>query len=128
MFELLNKMKLPAEHYLIVQQIHRGWSFLGLVVVSALISTLVLTIFSRGDSKLFALSMTAFLCRVATQIIFWTLTYPVNQETQNWTVLPRNWLELRTRWEYSHAASGIGCGRVCFVSTRQLEQSEMITC
>jgi len=31
----------------------------------------------------------------------------VNQATQNWTVLPSNWAELRARWEYSHAASAL---------------------
>ena len=27
--------------------------------------------------------------------------------TGNWTFLPGDWLELRKRWEYSHAASSI---------------------
>jgi hypothetical protein len=38
-------------------------------------------------------------------VVFWTFTYPANQETGNWTTLPANWLELRRQWEYSHAAS-----------------------
>jgi len=104
-FELWNKIKLSAEEYRVVQQIYRGWALLGTVVLGSLISTLVLTVLSRGRSKIFPLSLAAFLCMAATQLIFWTLTYPVNQQTVNWTVLPPAWLGLRTRWEYSHAAS-----------------------
>lgn len=47
------------------------------------------------------------LCIAGTQIIFWTFTYPANQETSNWTVLPEHWEALRTQWEYSHAASAV---------------------
>jgi hypothetical protein len=35
------------------------------------------------------------------------LTYPANVATNNWTAVPANWTELRTRWEYSHAASAV---------------------
>ena len=107
LFELLNKMKLPAEDYLTVQQIYRGWSLLGIVVFGSLFSNLALTVVARKNPKVFRLALTAFLCIVGTQIIFWTFTYPVNQQTANWTVLPANWLELRNRWEYSHAVSAV---------------------
>jgi hypothetical protein len=43
----------------------------------------------------------------ATQVMFWLFTYPVNQATQNWSVLLDNWLALREQWEYSHAASAL---------------------
>jgi energy-coupling factor transporter transmembrane protein EcfT len=39
--------------------------------------------------------------------LFWTFTFPANQQTSNWTVLPENWMALRTQWEYSHAASAV---------------------
>jgi hypothetical protein len=39
--------------------------------------------------------------------VFWTFTYPANQATDNWTMLPENWLQLRSQWEYSHAASTV---------------------
>ena len=55
----------------------------------------------------FRLALLALLCIVATQVVFWTLTFPANQQTSNWTVLPENWTALRTRWEYSHAASAV---------------------
>ena len=46
-------------------------------------------------------------CIVGTQIIFWTFTFPANQQTNNWTTLPESWERLRTQWEYSHAASAV---------------------
>ena len=49
----------------------------------------------------------AFLCIVGTQAIFWTFTYPANQQTANWTLLPESWQALRAQWEYSHAASAV---------------------
>jgi hypothetical protein len=53
----------------------------------------------------FAWSLTALLCIVGTQVVYWTFTYPVNQRTDNWTWLSDDWMTLRAQWEYSHAAS-----------------------
>jgi hypothetical protein len=39
--------------------------------------------------------------------VFFTYTYPVNQQTVNWTIMPANWQALRRQWEYSHA---VGAG------------------
>jgi hypothetical protein len=107
LFELPNKITLSKDEYLTVQQIYRGWSLLGIVAVGALLSTLILTIMVRDQETVFALSLAAFLCIVGTLIIFWIFTYPVNQRTQNWTILPTNWTELRKQWEYSHATSAL---------------------
>jgi hypothetical protein len=107
LLELPNKIKLPAEQYIIVQQIYRGWSLLGIVVIIAFLSTLVLLIMVRHHGKAFSLTLTALLCILSTQIIFWIFTYPVNQQTKNWTILPANWEELRRQWEYSHASSAV---------------------
>ncbi len=105
LLELPNKIGLSREDYLTVQQIYRGWALLGFVVVGALLSNLVLTIVIRTKPRAFVLTLIAFLCILGTQVVFWTYTYPANQETGNWTMLPANWLELRRQWEYSHAAS-----------------------
>jgi hypothetical protein len=51
------------------------------------------------------LVLVALICLIGTQVVFWVFTFPVNQATQNWTVPPANWTELRSRWEYSHATS-----------------------
>lgn len=105
LLELPNKIGLSREEYLTVQQIYRGWALLGIVVGGALLSTLVLTVMVRRDRKAFVFALIAFLCIVGTQIVFWTYTYPANQVTNNWTMLPENWRELRRQWEYSHATS-----------------------
>lgn len=107
LLELPNKIKLSRDDYLIVQQIYRGWNLLAIVVIGALLSTLALTITVRHDRKAFILALIAFLCIVGTQIVFWTYTYPANQITNNWTVLPENWTVLRRQWEYSHATSAL---------------------
>jgi hypothetical protein len=107
LLELPNKIGLSRDDYLTVQQIYRGWALLGFVVAGALLSTLVLTIMVRDRPKVFALTLVAFLCIVGTQVVFWTFTFPANQQTGNWTVLPENWMALRTHWEYSHAASAV---------------------
>jgi hypothetical protein len=46
----------------------------------------------------------AFLCLATALAVFFAFTYPANQATQNWTVLPADWEQLRAQWEYSHAA------------------------
>jgi hypothetical protein len=99
LLELPNKIDLPRDEYLTVQQIYRGWALLGFVVAGALFSTLALTIMTRGRSPSFAWSLTAFLCIAGTQVVFWTFTYPANHQTNNWTMLPDNWMALRARWE-----------------------------
>lgn len=100
---LPNKMGLSAEEYLTVQQIYRGWAFLGIAVVGALLSTAVLTVLQRGEGArfYFALGATSFVA--LSLIVFFWFTFPANQATQNWTVLPEGWETLRRQWEYSHA-------------------------
>ena len=107
LLELPHKITLTRDEYLTVQQIYRGWNLLGIVVAGALFSTLALTIMARKRRREFRWALIAFLCIVGTQVIFWTFTFPTNQQTSNWTVLPENWIELRRQWEYSHAASAI---------------------
>jgi hypothetical protein len=115
LLELPNKIGLPRDEYLTVQQIYRGWALLGIVVFGALLSTLILTVLLRQQRRPFALSFISFLCIVGTQVVFWTFTYPANQQTQNWTMLPENWPALRHQWEYSHAA-GAGLNFAAFIA------------
>lgn len=107
LLELPNKIGMAGDAYLTVQQIYRGWSMLGIVVVAALLSSLLLAVKTRGHRKEFLPALVAFLCIAATQAVFWAFTFPVNQQTHDWTVLPRHWMELRLQWEYSHAASAV---------------------
>jgi hypothetical protein len=107
LLELPNKMPLSHDEYLTVQQIYRGWALLGFVVAGELLSTLMLTITVRKERKAFLFACIALLCIAGTQVVFWTYTYPANQATHNWTMLPDNWVELRRQWEYSHATSAV---------------------
>jgi hypothetical protein len=105
LFALPNKIALPEAQYFVAQGIYRGWAFLGIVVIGALVSTLALAIVLHHDRGPMAWALLAFLCIAGTQAIFWTWTYPANAATVNWTMVPPNWETLRTQWEYSHAAS-----------------------
>src|SRR5919109_11895 len=107
LLELPNKIHLSREDYLTVQQIYRGWALLGFVVAGALLSTLALSVMVRKQRKAFMFALIAFLGIAGTQVVFWTYTYPANQATNNWTMLPENWVELRRQWEYSHATSAV---------------------
>ena len=59
---------------------------------------------ARGAGPPFTLALIALLLLVGELIVFWGFTAPVNRATENWTMLPGNWEELRAQWEYSHAA------------------------
>jgi hypothetical protein len=57
--ELPNKIGFSRDDYLTVQRIHRGWVFLGFVVMGALLSNLILAISPRKQRKAFILTLTA---------------------------------------------------------------------
>ncbi len=103
-FELFTKLRLSPQEYLIVQQIYRGWAFLGIPVIGSVLLNLVLAILLWRSGRTFGLGLAAFLCMAASQAVFWAYTFPVNQQTQNWTILTPNWMALRNQWEFSHAA------------------------
>jgi hypothetical protein len=107
LFELPNKIDLSRADYLTVQQIYRGWALLGFVTFPAVISTLVLTLLLRKDGRPFVFSLIGLLCLAGTQVVFWMYTFPANQATNNWTMLPDGWEQLRRQWEYSHATSAV---------------------
>ena len=105
--QMPHKMDLSGDDYLRVQQLYAGWAWLGLVVMAALVSTCVLTVLVRQRMRQFALACIALGSVFVTEVIFWMFTFPVNQETHNWTTLPVNWMTLRERWEYSHATAAV---------------------
>jgi hypothetical protein len=107
LLELSNKIDLSRDEYAVVQQIYRGWALLGIVIYGALALTIVLAFMVRDRPRAFACAVVAIVAILGAQIVFWTFTFPTNQETLNWTVLPEHWVELRNRWEYSHAAGAV---------------------
>jgi hypothetical protein len=107
LLELLNKLSLPRNDYIIVQQMYRGWALLGIVIVAALLATLATVVIGRRQRKVMVPALVALASLVGAQAIFWLLTYPVNQATGNWTAVPADWLGLRLQWEFSHAAGAV---------------------
>jgi hypothetical protein len=107
LFELPNKIRLAEEAYFVVQSIYRGWALFGIVLFGALAANLALAIIVRRQRAPFWLALVAFLLVAATLAIFFTWTYPANQATSNWTVIPANWQELRAQWEYAHATNAV---------------------
>jgi len=115
-FELANKMSLSTAEYMTTQKIYAGWSFFGVAIIAAIAFTLTHTLMVRADRTAFLLSLTALLLLSATQVIFWTFTYPMNVATNNWTVIPQDLEAVRRQWEYSHAANAV-LSFVAFVTT-----------
>lgn len=107
LFELPNKIGLPAEQYMIVQRIYAGWALFGVPIAAALLLTLAHTVLVRDEPIAFRLSLAAFALIALTQVIFWTFTYPMNVESQNWTAMPENFEVARRQWEYSHAVNAL---------------------
>jgi hypothetical protein len=105
--ELINKMAMSAGEYLIAQRSYRGWAFAGIFVVAALLFTGGLSLALRGDAPSFGPALFAFACLVATQLVFWLFTYPMNVRTRNWTEVPKDFEAVRRQWEYSHAAAAV---------------------
>ncbi len=102
LLELRVKILLSKENYQTVQGIYSGWQWLGIFEIGAIISTLIWTIFDRKLNT-FPVLVAAAICFILSIIVFFSLTFPTNQTTMNWTNLPDNWAELRKTWEYSHA-------------------------
>jgi hypothetical protein len=107
LFELPGKLALSRDDYFLVQEIYRGWSLFGVVLVGALTANLMLTVMLYGRGLPFTLACVAFLLVTATLAIFFIGAYPANQATANWTLVPGNWRDLRSQWEYGHAINAV---------------------
>jgi hypothetical protein len=93
--------------YMVMQTIYTGWALFGIVIFAAMLLTLLHAILRRSERVALLLSLAAFVCLVATQVIFWMFTYPMNVASSNWTVTLDHFETARRQWEYSHAASAV---------------------
>jgi hypothetical protein len=117
LLEIAHKLPMSLEEYRVVQGIYRGWALTGIVIFGAILATLALAIALRAAGRPWGLAFGAFVCLVGTQALFWAFTQPANVATANWTRFPADWDLLRTRWEYSHAASAVlGIAALAFVA------------
>jgi hypothetical protein len=107
LFELPGKMAMSPTNYMVMQTIYSGWALFGIVIFAAMLLTLLHAILRRRERTVLLLSAAAFLCLVATQVIFWVFTYPMNVASSNWTVTLDHFETARRQWEYSHAASAV---------------------
>lgn len=105
LFSLVSKMRLSPQDYMVAQRAYDGWALFAVPIAFALLLTLWHTYVVRAHTPALLLSLAAFLCLVATQVIFWAYTYPMNVASQNWTVMPENFEAARRQWEYSHAVA-----------------------
>jgi len=95
--ELPAKLSLDREQYFVVQQIYRGWALFGAVLWRRFV------VLWRRDEP-FGFFAIACLVIAASLGTFFIFVYPTNLATSNWTEIPMNWQELRTRWEFGHMA------------------------
>ena len=107
LLELPNKLHIDQQSYITVQQIYRGWALLGITLILAILSNIVLAIASRGQQGPTLWAIVAALLFAVTLVVFFLWVFPVNQATSNWSIAPENWQALRWQWEYSHAANAI---------------------
>ncbi len=107
LFSLASKMRLPPDQYMTAQRAYDAWALFGIAIAAAVVLTAVHTwlVFDRTPAML--LSSLACLGVLATQVIFWLYTYPMNVASSNWTAIPDNFEAARQQWEYSHAASAV---------------------
>src|SRR5262249_25261152 len=104
---LPNKIAMAQAAYFVAQQIYTGWALFGIVLFGALAANLAYTIVLRRLGRSFGYALAAFLLVAANLAIFFVWTFPTNQATKNWTVVPNNWNKLRIQWEYSHAVNAV---------------------
>lgn len=126
LLSLPNKMDLPQRQYFTAQTAYDGWGLpTGIVLVSAILATLALTVATRGRGPSFTLALTSFVCISATLAVFFIWTFPTNQVTLNWTVVPADWEALRAQWEYSHAVNaGLTFVALCAAVASTLAESK----
>ena len=105
--ELPNKIDLAQADYFIAQNVFRGWALFGVVVIGAVLANLVLTVLLRNNRAALGLVLVNLLCLLGTLTIFFAFTYPANEATNNWTVIPAHWQSLRLEWELSHAVNAV---------------------
>jgi hypothetical protein len=126
LLEMPAKMKLGPADYMTMQNVYYGWALLGVLVGLAIIFDIWLaSIISRPGSA-FTFTLVGVISIVATQVVFWIWTYPMNGLTENWTRMPPDLERARAQWEYSHAASAVLTlvAFTCIVLASVIERSE----
>ena len=112
LLEMPNKLALDKEEYLFVQQrLYEGFGqVLGNVELGALISTIFVLVLVRKRRGAFLWTLLGAVL-IAVALVVWQIWVgPVNAEVDAWTTMasmPADWGELRSSWEYGHAARAV---------------------
>lgn len=107
LFALPRKINLSKENYQLVQQLYRGWSWIGFAEIGAILLTIGWVYNDQKRKRTFPYLLTAALCFIISLAVFFLFTFPANRATHNWLQLPANWETLKKQWEYSHAARAV---------------------
>ena len=102
-----NKMEMSREEYFIAQQVFNGWSYSSILILLSFFSTIALSILAKDHDRVLRFSLGAAFCIGMSLMVFFVFTFPANQITENWTLQPQSWQDLRIQWEYSHAFNAI---------------------
>ena len=105
LFALPNKLHLDQADYVVAQRIYRGWAWLGIALIGAILTNAAAAIAVRTQVLPFSLAIVSTVLMLATLAIFFAFTFPANRATANWTTMPDDWQFLRRQWEYSHAVN-----------------------
>jgi hypothetical protein len=104
---LPNKIDLAQTDYFIAQTVYRGWALFGIALIGAVLANLALAIVVRAQTGAFLLVVISLACQLIMLVVFFAFNDPANQATNNWTVIPANWQQLRWQWEIAHAANAV---------------------
>jgi len=126
--EFPGKRRLDREAYLAVQPIYYpGFTILGAAEPLGLVATAILLVLTPRGTQGFWLTLVAALGLAGMQVVYWTVTHPVNRFWLRGEALggagagffaadparrargeaaadPAAWTALRDRWEWSHVA------------------------
>ncbi|HXD44513.1 MAG TPA: DUF1772 domain-containing protein [Pseudolabrys sp.] len=104
---LPNKIGLNEASYFIAQRVYDDWAWFGVALIGAILANAAVAIAARGQMAPFVLAAFAALLMLGTLAIFFAFTFPANQATANWTMVPDDWQFLRRQWEFSHAVNAV---------------------
>jgi hypothetical protein len=103
-----NKMEMGREEYFIAQQIYSGWAYSSSILIGiSFLSTVILAILAKDHDVVLRFALGAAFCIGMSLMVFFVFTFPANQITENWTVQPEYWKDLRVQWEYSHVFNAL---------------------
>jgi anthrone oxygenase-like protein len=121
--ELPGKLRLTKNAYFAVQPIYYpGFTIAGISEPVAIVSTIILLVFTPLGSGDFWLTLAGLLGLISMHAVYWLFTHPVNNfwiqgeklsslgsgffsigsVSRRGETRPLDWTELRDRWEYSH--------------------------